>query len=106
MKVDMYRERYDSPYKGTLDLAGCGGGGTPFSQLPRVTAEELQGSWQVVDSASCSPASSAGRASETGCACTRDCNLPESTLLFDNRIAFFYFLRRKVLQDFTGFLPV
>lgn len=52
-------ERYDGPYKGKLDLCGCGGGMPAFAKTEPLKAEALQGSWSVVQAWSSSSASAA-----------------------------------------------
>lgn len=39
--------RYDSPYRGKLELSGCGGGMKGFASSEALPAEALAGAWQV-----------------------------------------------------------
>lgn len=43
--VELHREKYDGPFTGRKELAGCGGGQPAISKLPAAADEQLQGSW-------------------------------------------------------------
>jgi hypothetical protein len=45
--IEVHQERYDSPYCGKLELAGCGGGLKGFATAQPLAAEELHGSWMA-----------------------------------------------------------
>lgn len=45
--VELHWERYDSPYRGKLELSGCGGGMKGFASSEALPAEALAGAWQV-----------------------------------------------------------
>ena len=57
--------RFDSPWRGKLELAGCGGGLKAFASGERLAAEALQGSWVVSSGLRYSMEASSGR-----CSCT------------------------------------
>lgn len=44
--------RYDGPYTGKRELAGCGGGQPGIAQLPALQANQLAGNWVAVDAGS------------------------------------------------------
>ncbi len=39
--MQVHQERFLAPYNGGAELAGCGGGFSPFAQKPRLTADVL-----------------------------------------------------------------
>ncbi|KAL4458080.1 hypothetical protein ABPG75_012945 [Micractinium tetrahymenae] len=45
--VELHSERYDSPYRGKLELSGCGGGMKGFASSEALPADALAGAWQV-----------------------------------------------------------
>ncbi|EFN58401.1 hypothetical protein CHLNCDRAFT_140331 [Chlorella variabilis] len=45
--VEVHNERYDSPYRGKVELSGCGGGMKAFAGDQRLAAEAVQGSWEA-----------------------------------------------------------
>lgn len=40
--------RYDGPYRGVVELSGCGGGLRPFAKTPALAPEAIQGTWAAV----------------------------------------------------------
>uniref|UniRef100_A0A7S0WYN7 Uncharacterized protein n=1 Tax=Chlamydomonas leiostraca TaxID=1034604 RepID=A0A7S0WYN7_9CHLO len=48
--VDVHNERCDGPYRGLVELCGCGGGMSPFGTTDRVAASQVEGSWRTVSS--------------------------------------------------------
>jgi hypothetical protein len=49
LSLEVHTERWDGPYNGRRELAGCGGGMDPFSQTTVTEINSLQGIWKVVD---------------------------------------------------------
>ena len=48
LSVEIHRERRDGPHTGRRELAGCGGGMDPISQIPALeVAIELSGEWRA-----------------------------------------------------------
>jgi hypothetical protein len=46
--VELHKEKYDGPYTGKRELAGCGGGQPPIAKLPALQADAVAGSWSAV----------------------------------------------------------
>ncbi|PRW18378.1 hypothetical protein C2E21_9304 [Chlorella sorokiniana] len=44
-EVELHSERYDSPYRGKLELSGCGGGMKGFATSEPLSADALAGAW-------------------------------------------------------------
>eukprot|EP00798_Chlamydomonas_sp_ICE-L_P020328 gene20328-27087_t len=51
-KIDMHQERFEVPYQGGVDLAGCGGGMAGFGQTAKLDESKLSGIWKAVPGAS------------------------------------------------------
>lgn len=49
--VDLHREKFDGPYTGKRELAGCGGGQPGIAQLPALQANQLAGDWAAAATA-------------------------------------------------------
>lgn len=54
VSIDLHKEKYDGPYTGKRELAGCGGGQPGIAQQPHLAAQMLAGSWQTCTDASTS----------------------------------------------------
>jgi hypothetical protein len=39
--LQVHQERFVAPYNGGVELAGCGGGMSPFAQKPRPTQQHI-----------------------------------------------------------------
>ncbi|KAF6253932.1 hypothetical protein COO60DRAFT_1666870 [Scenedesmus sp. NREL 46B-D3] len=49
--IDLHREKYDGPYTGKRDLAGCGGGQSGIAQQPALQPQQLAGNWAAATAA-------------------------------------------------------